>query len=280
MKLFLLKVLKEPLVHFLFLALVLFQIYGFLNKNEEESTIVINEGSIDQLYKRFTYMWQRDPSQEELALIVRAYAMNEIYAQEARNLGLDKGDGVINNRLKSKVQDMISNAVFLSDITEEELKTFYEENKERYAGDSFFSFKQVSLDVNSGKDIKKQIEEQNKRIADGLEPQGITTSLEPSYTNMRGDRVAKTLGNDFLNALNKKAELNKWSGPFQSGIGVHYVYLSKRSLASVAEFEDVKEKVKDDYIQQKTSEAILEYERMMLEQYTVELPDGELSEKD
>ncbi len=56
----------------------------------------------------FTIVWTDhnfDPSVKAV-YYVRAYAMNEIYAQKARTLCfLDKGDNAINNRLKVEIQD-------------------------------------------------------------------------------------------------------------------------------------------------------------------------------
>ncbi len=269
------RIIKEPLLHFLVLAVLLFQAYKILNPEEQE-VIKITEGNVQQLYERFTILWHREPTKEELSLAVRTYAIEQIYAKEGKLLGLDEGDGAINKRLKSKIQLMIADAVLMAKPKEKELKAFFEENKAKYAPDSKFTFKQVSLNVNQDKAIlKTQIEEQNKRIADGLEPIGVTTSLEPSYVDIYNYEVEKLFGNKFDENL-VNAELNKWSGPFYSGIGVHYFYVTNRVLENIPSYEEVADRVKDDYRQARLTQAIIDYEEEMLKQYKVELPDGEI----
>src|SRR4030065_991147 len=63
--------LREPLVHFLLIGLVLFAVYGVLNPGPGQggslNQIVLNEGDLQQLQIGFISQWQRPPSPQQPA---------------------------------------------------------------------------------------------------------------------------------------------------------------------------------------------------------------------
>ena len=95
-------VLKEPLTHFLVLALALFALYGALNRPRVSAAgqIVITASKIVQLAGLFTKTWQRPPTAAELKGLIDDYVKEEIFYREALALGLDKDDTVIRRRLQ------------------------------------------------------------------------------------------------------------------------------------------------------------------------------------
>ena len=96
------RLLKEPLLHFLALALLIFPAYHLLNRGEMEKpqSIVVTAAKIEQLAAIFTKTWQRPPTAEEFKGLIDDYVKEEIYVREAIALGLDSDDTVIRRRLR------------------------------------------------------------------------------------------------------------------------------------------------------------------------------------
>jgi len=56
------KIFSEPLLHFLFLSLLIFVAYDFLNpRQDDQQVIVVSEGRIAQINNSFRDRWKREP---------------------------------------------------------------------------------------------------------------------------------------------------------------------------------------------------------------------------
>src|SRR5687768_16981774 len=97
--------LKEPLLHFLLLALAIFAVHGLVveagNKTDE---IVITAPKIEQMATLFAKTWQRSPTSEELKGLIDDHVKEEILVRQALALGIDRDDTVIRRRLRQKME--------------------------------------------------------------------------------------------------------------------------------------------------------------------------------
>jgi hypothetical protein len=100
------RLLKEPLVHFLLLALAIFGLYGLTSGKTEprHDEIVVTGGKIEQLAGLFIKIRQRPPTTVELKELIDDHVKEEILYREALALGLDKDDTVIRRRLRLKME--------------------------------------------------------------------------------------------------------------------------------------------------------------------------------
>jgi len=91
------KLLREPLAHFLLLGAGLFFLAGLLGSSEEEGNkrIVVSSGRLEHLVTGFSRTWQRSPTQQELEGLVEDYIKEEVLYRKARVLGLDLEDVMI-----------------------------------------------------------------------------------------------------------------------------------------------------------------------------------------
>jgi len=97
-----LKILREPLLHFLLLGAVFFLVYLWLNpsgKSSADNQIQVSQNDIDHLVQVFQKQWQRKPNQQELEGLVREHLKEEILYREALALGLEKDDTIVRRRL-------------------------------------------------------------------------------------------------------------------------------------------------------------------------------------
>ena len=68
------RILKEPLLHFLALAVAVFVAYGVSNRFEagKSDEIVITESRVDRIAAQFGAIWQRPPTSVELKNLIES----------------------------------------------------------------------------------------------------------------------------------------------------------------------------------------------------------------
>ena len=71
------KLLKEPLFHFLALGAALFILYGFVSDDSSDSLnrLVVTQGDIRQLADTWQMQWRRPPTPAELQGLVDAHRL-------------------------------------------------------------------------------------------------------------------------------------------------------------------------------------------------------------
>jgi len=104
------KLLREPLVHFLILGAAIFAAFSFMtrHKTDKPREIVISQGTLENIVTGFSRTWQRPPTEDELRGLVRDYIREEAAYREALAMGLDRDDTIVRRRLRQKLE-------FLSD---------------------------------------------------------------------------------------------------------------------------------------------------------------------
>lgn len=97
------KLLREPLVHFLVIGAVLFGAFHLTSNTEPASDeIIVSAGQIASLKAIFSRTWQREPTAKELQALVGDYIHDEVLYREGIARGLDRDDAVIRRRLRQK----------------------------------------------------------------------------------------------------------------------------------------------------------------------------------
>src|SRR3990172_3606014 len=120
------ELMREPLVHFLFLGAAIFAAYSLVSNGTsgEPEKIVVTEGQIASMWEGFTRIWQRPPTSEELEGLIRDRVREEVYYREALALGLDKDDLIIRRRLRQKMEFISDDIVTLAQPTDAELGAY------------------------------------------------------------------------------------------------------------------------------------------------------------
>ncbi len=262
-------ILKEPLLHFLVLALLIFLVFDVLNPTREEANVItISEGRVEQLRTRFESTWLRQPSDEEMALQVRDYALDEIYSREARALGLDQNDAVVKRRLRQKMEFMLQD-IRPQEPTHEEIGNFFKQNADRYLSARKYSFEQVfvSLDREAA-ELEAILNAWQMQIESDARPAGDNTSLPASMTSASERQIERQFGTEFLHVLGEIPS-GVWHGPFRSGLGIHFVKISRIQQGELPALETVYAKVVEDWKYEKRSAAKIAFETALLERYEV-----------
>jgi hypothetical protein len=200
--------LKEPLVHFLVLGLIIFAVYHALNRSNEQEPdkIVVTQARMEQLAGLFAKTWQRPPTATELKGLIDDYVKEEILYREALALGLDNDDTVIRRRLRQKMEFLSDTVIGALNPTDEELETYLKSNMSKFELDSQIAFEQVFLNPERRGD---QIEEDAASILEALNSNasadaaklGDATLLPLELDLTSATRISQAFGPQFAKAI-------------------------------------------------------------------------------
>jgi len=265
------KFITEPLVHFLVIAILLFFIFEQLNAQDDNpNTITISQGRIEQIKQSFLARWNRAPLAKELENATRHYAINEMYIREARALNMDRGDKVIDRRLRQKIEFLIEDLVTTKEPSNTELMQFYQQHINKYQTQAMLSFRQIHLSIDGNKDeLQQKIALQKQLIEQGRTPQGELKLLPYQVTSKNVVQIDRLFGNSFNEKL-MLATLSSWSGPIESSHGVHFVLIEQRSPSINKAFESIKSTVLTDWQYKNLQLAKASFEQRLLKSYTIE----------
>lgn len=271
------RLVREPLVHFALLAGLLFVVLSEPDAVEyvpDDRRIVISAAEVERLAVAWTQRWQRPPSEDELAGMVREAIREQVLYREAMALGLDRDDVVIRRHLRQKYEFVTQDLAYDTEPNEATLRAHYDAHPDRYVQSAQVSFTHILF----SKDRRGAAAEADaaQALADlqaATDPEaadllGDATSLPPDLEKIDAVEVEAMFGPDFATSL-LRLEPGRWSGPIASGYGLHLVWVSERISGGHLAFETVRQRVKDDWVYKQrvaANEAIL---LKLLERYEV-----------
>lgn len=116
-----------------------------------------------------------------------------------------------------------------------------------------------------------------QRLLKNLAPTGDPSLLQRDFTDITDIQLARNLGSEFSESLKDKP-LNKWFGPIESALGLHFIYLTEHVAAKLRTFDTIKQKVLVDWHYQNLKQVRKKYEEQLLAQYQLEVQVPESKE--
>ena len=278
------KLWHEPLVHFLLLGLLVF--VGFKVGSQTDAgvpgKIVVTQAQVESLVTGFSRTWQRPPTTLELEGLIREYIREEVCTREALALGLDKDDSVIRRRLRQKLEFISDSVAAQAEPTDEQLQQYLQTHADTFRGQRQFTFSQVYLDPQKhGENLNRDVNQllAQLRLAGSqadLSKMGDSFLLEQNFEALSAGEVSKQFGEKFAAKLTELPP-GEWSGPIESGYGLHLVLVTDRKNGSVPALADVRETVKRDWVNAQRSETNEKFYQALLKRYTVTIEDPRLA---
>jgi hypothetical protein len=274
---FLKRVLREPLVHFLLLALLIFAGYGLLGADTDDKpdSIVVTAPKIEQMATVFTKTWQRPPTAEELKGLIDDHVKEEILVRQALELGLDRDDTVVRRRLRQKMEFLNATDAESLTATDAELAAYLKANAATFEIDPMLAFQQVFLNLQRRGDTIAQeaasvLEVLLTNPATDRALLGDPTLLPPDLPLSGKTSIVQTFGAEFVEELDK-APLGQWTGPVNSGFGLHLVRVTERVPGRVPTLDEVRDAVAREWTNAKRRD--LEDQRVaeLLKRYVVRI---------
>lgn len=277
------KFFKEPLFHFLLIGAALFGLYAMVSEpppKADRLQITITANDIKQLKALFAKQWQRPPTEQELKGLIDNAIREQVFYREALALGLDKDDTIVRRRLVQKMEFIVADASLPQQPADDTLREYYNKHLERYRNPARLSFTHIYFnpDQRGGRAAEEagltlDTLRNTSAGAQQAGDQGDRFMLQQEYHDRTVDEIARDFGKRFAERL-AKIEPGQWAGPVLSGYGVHLVYVTDRAPAGQRPFEEVRERVKTDYLFDLRRESNDKVYQKLRERYQVTVEDG------
>jgi hypothetical protein len=243
----------------------------------------VTQGQIENLVSGFAKAWQRPPTSEELAGLVRDLVREEVYCREAIALGLDKDDTVIRRRLRQKMEFISDDIAAMPEPTDADLNAYLQAHTDRFRAEQTFTFSQVYLDPekhgeNLARDISALLLRLNRTGGQAqVSALGDSLLMERSFTAAPASEIAKQFGEKFAAKLGQLSP-GKWEGPVESGYGAHLVFVSERTEGRVPELAEVRDDVRREWANAKRLELNEKFYQELFKRYSVTIESPLLAE--
>ena len=272
------KLLREPLLHFVFIGAVIYLLYGVFAESlpeADDKTIVVSAGEIEWMLNSWEKRWNRLPTDKELEGLIQQYIRETVLYREALTMGLNQHDQIIRRRLAQKLEFLAKDLVALTPPTDEELQTYFDTHRERYQQPTRYTFTQVFIDpdkrdeatLDDAAAIKATLIAQGDAIEDPG-ALGDDFMLQNYYPEKDQTEIQKHFGSGFAESL-VELSTGQWHGPVLSGYGVHLVYVSNVIEPPAPVFAEVRERVMQDWRSDRSEELNEQFYANLREQYTV-----------
>lgn len=249
------KLLKEPLLHFLIAGAALFGAYAWMHRGSvthagQSSTVQVGIEDIEWLTQNWTTQWRRPPTPNELRGLVTDYTNELLLAREARSLGLEENDVIVRRRLAQKLTFLVENTARQAEPSDAELRRFYTANAERFRTDARISFRHIYFSPQHRATPQADATDTLRRLLDdgtlATADLGDRLLLDADFPSETEQSVSGNFGADFARAV-FSLETGVWSGPIESGYGLHLVRVSTRHDAQLRPFAELRERVVDEW---------------------------------
>jgi parvulin-like peptidyl-prolyl isomerase len=260
------RILKEPLVHFLFIGASLFFIYAQVNDtvSQSDNKVYISKNQLNKIYSKWVDKTGKAPNKLEKKRLLDEYIEQEVLFKEAMAKGLDKNDHVIRKHLAKKMKFVFDDNTVLQKPTNEELKNLYKKEISLFQSTQNISFNQIVFSKDT-----KNIEEEAKKLLKRLKSsKSSKVSTIGKKVDLNKISVEKIFSKKFSNTI-FNLELNRWQGPFKTKYGLHLVNIHSIIKTKAPSFEDMKNELEIKYTKQQLTQANKVFYKNLYKKYEI-----------
>lgn len=275
--------LREPLLHFLLIGAALFVAYRALHPapqaDASSSRIELTQDDLLQMSVAWLAQGRPAPTPEQTKNLVEQRVREEILYREAVALGLDKGDTIVRRRLAQKMEFLAEDASAIPEPSPEEIKSWFESNKQRFALAPRVSFRHLYFSADgrgarAGEAAGAALQKVSGKPGDWPDAAALADPFmfQDYYGDRSFDDIAKLFGPDFARAVATLAP-GSWRGPIESGYGWHLVFVDSTTPSRMPAFEEIEAEVKSDWVAERRLQAKQKGYEAMRARYQVVLPE-------
>lgn len=236
--------LREPLVHFLLIGVVLFAVDAALVAREDDPGTIVMDAEVDAEAKRtFEGANGRPPDAQELRALRKVWLDNEVLYREGLAMGLDKGDSSIRERVIFKALSMVDSGVKAPQYDDVQLRQWFEENRARYDQPARYDFQEAVL---AGAAPEEKVRAFAAALNSGTPPD-VEAGLRVFRTRPL-PTIVQSYGEDFAKQL-AALPAGQWQA-LPSRDGWRAVRVQSSTPAEAADFERLRGVVSQDFVDQ------------------------------
>ena len=241
---------RDPLVIFLGLGVIVFGLYYGLEEDDSDA-VELSESNRNVFAEQFELLTGRQATQADLAKIEDDYIREEVLFREAIDAGMHLIDPEVREKLVQEMRYQITG--YLPDPDEAKLVAYYLKHIDRYYEEPTYSFQHVFFEQ-----LPDNSEGILAKLTRGEEVKGDEFwrgRLMPAYgvSMIRG-----MFGKVFLDTMDKHA-FSEWYGPQESLLGWHFVKVTHSTPRSPLTFDEAKMQVTNDYVVDRLDSAVKDY---------------------
>ena len=255
---------REPLIHFFLMALIIFAIYALSNRTQTE-LVELDQADIDGRLFMQEMATGQALSEEQREYFTAAFVEEQILVQEALKIGLDD-DARIHDILAQKMRHVLSGDIIQP--SEAELQAFYQANLERYRTQPTLDTAEIVF--NSRETLPEELLAQ---LAAGAEAESLLSrslgNLDPLPNVNRLD-----LSNIFDEPFAEQvfdADIGPWQGPFLSNRGQHWLQVKSRTESVLPSLAEIRDRVRLEWIAMEEDQRLQTEIDRLWEQYTIRI---------
>jgi peptidyl-prolyl cis-trans isomerase C len=186
--------------------------------------------------------------------------------EEFQNILKEAEENLLQRYAVQKVMDDV-------DVKDEEAKELYEQNKDKYISDEKVSAKHILVDDEEKcKEIKEEID-------NGLDFSDAAAKYSSCPSSKKGGRLGEFGKGQMVPEFEEVAfnmEEGEISDPVKSQFGYHIIQLDKKVPAEQKSFNEVKDQVKQQLLQQKQFQVYNDNVQKLRGKYNVEMDPKEI----
>ena len=235
------RLLREPTVHFLVIATLIFGFFA-LNRINSVNVLEISQREIDARIFLQEMTSGEALTDDQREFITSLYIEEQILVREALAMGLDN-DARIHDMLAQKMRHVLSGDIIQPD--DSELEDYYQLNIDRYQ-----TLPTVTVDelvFNRSEQLPQQV---ITLLDAGSDPQALI-ELEAGNTsplpNVNHIDLSNIFEPEFADQV-FRTEIGQWSGPFISNRGQHWLRVIQQNVARLPPLEEIADRVRLDWI--------------------------------
>jgi peptidyl-prolyl cis-trans isomerase C len=277
-----LRLLSEPLLHFVVVGIVLFAAYRLVSPEPEagvdQKKIELTKDDVRQLAVTWLAQGRPPPTPDQLHSLMDQKVTEEILFREAVSLGLDRDDQIIKRRLAQKMDFLAADLAALDEPSNAQLMEWYSKNSDRFALSPHLSFRHLYFSFDRHGEGSRQAAAAAITLISGMPEDSpeVASIADPFmfrnyYGDATPDQMAKEFGPDFAKPL-FDLQPGSWQGPVQSGYGWHLIWVDSLEAERVPAFEEVAPAVKTAWLDERYAEVKSNALKEMRSRYVVTMP--------
>ena len=199
------------------------------------------------LKEMWTRQWRRPPTDEELTGLVADHLKEEVLAREARALELDVGDTVVRRRLAQKMAFVLDDTIRIARTTgSRAARPLRDASGPRPHAGAGVLHAGLLPPRARGWPRPGQPSRPCPMLLRVLAGQGDRLLLGDTFADQDEQALANLFGAAFAQAV-LALPAGRWSGPIESGYGLHLVKVTAVSPPQARPFAEVRERLAEEW---------------------------------
>ncbi|MEZ5897528.1 MAG: peptidylprolyl isomerase [Parvularculaceae bacterium] len=280
--------LKDPLTHFLAVGVLLFVVASIVNPPEQpDDVIVVDRASILEFVQYRSKAFEPNAAAAlfdamdagERKNIIDDFVREEALYREAKALGLGVNDYVIRQRMVQKVEFLAEAAVEKTPASEDELRRFYDQNRDMFFTPATATFTHVFMtrEGRSAEDLERaatamlaQLRNANAGFTDAV-GYGERFLFHTNYVDRSFNYVVSQMGAAVAAAVFDNATpRGVWTGPYYSDYGAHILFIVKRTPDATPPYDDIADRVGAAFLRERRQADIDKALQAIVDGYSVD----------